>query len=292
MKLDRKHIALVGRCIALIVALSAPSCGVAADEPSHRLKVSWADDYLTISSPTLPRGSMRVHYLEAYCRDGSTDRVWEQTVIGQRTKLLAAAHDGHELTLRSTLNDGVVVDHRITTRHIDDKTDAVDFHLVATNPTHRESRATWAQPCIRVDQFTGLTQETYLSHCFVYIDGRLTRLPTHPWATKARYTPGQVYCPAGVNRNDVNPRPLSSLVPSNGLVGCFSGDEREIMAVAWQPYQELFQGILVCIHSDFRIGGLHPGETKHIRGTMYFTSAGPEALLKRYETEFPEHMKR
>jgi len=41
-------------------------------------------------------------------------------------------------------------------------------------------------------------------------DGKLTRLPTSPWADKARYTPGQVYCPAGVDRNDVNPRPLSS----------------------------------------------------------------------------------
>ena len=79
------------------------------------------------------------------------------------------------------------------------------------------------------------------------------------------------------NRNDVNPRPLSSLVPSNGLVGCFSKDEKQIMAVAWEPYQELFQGVGVCIHSDFRIGGLHPGKTKRIRGTMYFTSAGPDA---------------
>jgi hypothetical protein len=61
------------------------------------------------------------------------------------------------------------------------------------------------------------------------------------------------------------------------------------MAVAWQPYQELFQGVGVCIHSDFRIGGLDPGETKRIRGTMYFTTAGADALLKRYEKEFSEH---
>ena len=27
------------------------------------------------------------------------------------------------------------------------------------------------------------------------------------------------------------------------------------MAVAWEPYQELFQGVIVCLHSDFRIGG-------------------------------------
>ena len=37
----------------------------------------------------------------------------------------------------------------------------------------------------------------------------VARLPTEPWATQARYVPGQVYAPVGVNRNDVNPRPLS-----------------------------------------------------------------------------------
>ncbi|HVT27453.1 MAG TPA: hypothetical protein VHE81_05485 [Lacipirellulaceae bacterium] len=288
MRLDRKNIVLVCCCSAFIVVQSIPRRGLAAGEPSHHLKLSWADEYLTIRGSALPGSRILVHYLEAYCRDGSTDRAWEDTVIGHHTKLIAAAPDGHELKLRSTLDDGVIVEHQITTRRVDDKADAVDFHVVAANPTNKDSRAIWAQPCIRVDKFTGLTQQTYLPHCFVYINGRLTRLPTIPWATKARYNPGQVYCPAGVNRNDVNPRPLSPLVPSNGLIGCFSGDEREIMGVAWQPYQELFQGVGVCIHSDFRIGGLHPGEMKRIRGTMYFTSAGPEALLKQYEMDYPE----
>jgi hypothetical protein len=262
----------------------------AAERQSPRLTLSWADDYLTIRGPVLPGGSMRVHYLEAYCRDGSTDRAWEETVIGHKTKLLSTARDGHSLKLRCNVNDGVIVDHQITARRVDGKTDAVDFRLVATNPTNAASHAHWAQPCIRVDKFTGLTQETYVPKCFLFVDGRLTRLPTKPWATKARYTPGQVYCPANVNRNDVNPRPLSSLVPSNGLTGCFSNDEKMIMGVAWEPYQELFQGVGVCIHSDFRIGGLKPNETKHIRGTMYFTSAGTDALLKRYEKEFPDQV--
>ena len=31
----------------------------------------------------------------------------------------------------------------------------------------------------------------------------------------------------------------------------------------------LFQGVVVCVHSDFRIGGLKPGERKQIRGKMY-----------------------
>jgi hypothetical protein len=123
----------------------------------------------------------------------------------------------------------------------------------------------------------------------VFLDGKLSRLPTQPWAEKARYTPGQVYCPKHVDRRDVNPRPLSELVPSNGLVGCFSKSGDMILASAWEPYQELFQGVGVCIHSDFRIGGLQPKESKHIRGKIYIVKADSATLLKRYERDFPEH---
>jgi hypothetical protein len=91
-----------------------------------------------------------------------------------------------------------------------------------------------------------------------------------------------------VDRNDVNPRPLSAIVPSNGLIGCYSADEKKIMATAWEPYQELFQGVIVCLHSDFRIGGLKPGETKRIRGKIYLMDADVAKLLERYRKDFPE----
>src|SRR5947207_1133016 len=156
---------------AAYIVLSTEYSWGAADRPASRLTLSWADDYLTITGDDLAGGNMRVHYLEAYCRDGSTDRAWEETTIGHHTKIVPAPADRHSLKLRCTVNDGVVVDHEITTRRIDDKTDAVDFHLLATNPTDKESRAHWAQPCIRVDRFTGLTQATYVPHCFVFIDG-------------------------------------------------------------------------------------------------------------------------
>jgi hypothetical protein len=181
------------------------------------------------------------------------------------------------------------VQHRI--RAADDE---VDFRLVARNPTPAESQAHWAQPCIRVGDFTGFpavtrAREDYLPKCFLFVEGRPARLPVEPWATKARYVPGQVWCPRHVNRNDVNPRPLSEIVPSNGLVGCYSADDRLIMAVAWEPYQELFQGVISCLHSDFRIGGLKPGESKNIRGKLYLVPADMEALLARYQRDFPEH---
>ena len=56
--------------------------------------------------------------------------------------------------------------------------------------------------------------------------------------------------------------------------------------MAWKPYQELFQGVITCLHSDFRIGGLKPGETKEIFGRVYLIEGGEEMLIKAYERDF------
>lgn len=275
----RSHPALV--CATLLLLMTA---GTLTAENKTPLRLAWAKNYLTISGDHLPGRSIKVMYLEAYCRPGSTDRLWSKTTIGHTTRLVKAAKDGRSLKLKCTLNDGVTVDHDI--RVVEG---GVEFRLKAHNPTKNASLAHWAQPCIRVGEFTGRTQKTYLPKCFVFLDGKLARMPTRDWATKARYIPGQVWCPKHVDRNDVNPRPLSPLVPSNGLIGCFSKDGSMILASAWEPYQELFQGVIVCVHSDFRIGGLKPGETKHIRGKIYLVKSNVDALLKQYRRDFPEH---
>lgn len=250
------------------------------------LRLSWADDMLRVEGPAIPGGPVEIWYLEAYCRPGSTDRDWHETVIPHRTELIEAAPDGRRIRLRCRLEDGVVVDHDIRAG-----ADEVDFRLVATNPTDRPSEAHWAQPCVRVDRFVGVAKEknseAYLPRCFVVLDGRATWMPTEPWADRARYTPGQVWCPAGVPRTDVNPRPLSPLVPSHGLIGCRSADGSTLLATAWEPYQELFQGVIVCLHSDFRIGGLAPGESRSIRGKLYLVRSGVDDLIRRYERDFP-----
>ena len=148
---------------------------------------------------------------------------------------------------------------------------------------------------MRVDTFTGTTNKDarevypeYIKKCFLMLDGNLTRLPTKPWELKARYVPGQVYAAPGVDRDDVNPRPLSKLTPSSSLCGCFSSDEKMILAVAWEPYQEIFQGVIACMHNDFRIGGLKPGETKKIKGKLYVLPNDVPTLLERFEQDFPK----
>ena len=270
--------------MTLVLALLCSALVAESPVKDQQLSLTWDKNFLSISGPKVPGRVIKVMYIEAYCRPGSTERSWNETVIGHRTKLIARSDDGRQVTLKCTLRDGVVVDHLITASK-----DKVTFRLTATNSTGRKSLAHWAQPCIQVAEFTGRTQRTYLEKCFVFIDGRLQRLPTRPWSTDARYTPGLVWAPKSIDRDDLNPRPISRLVPSNGLIGCFSADEKTILATAWEPYQELFQGVITCIHSDFRIGGLEPGETKTIRGTIYIVPADTQRLLQRYREDFPEH---
>jgi hypothetical protein len=272
---------------ALVLAMPA-AAGAAP------LTISWKDNDLEIRGERLPGGAMKVNYLEAYCRPDCHDADWgKHTVVGHRTELVSASPDGRELRLRCTLRDGVTVEHAILAHD-----DEIEFRLSAHNPTGERSQAHWAQPCIRVGAFTGLgdaknaSSYEYLRKSFVFIDGELQTMPARAWSVKARYTPGQTWAAPGVPGNDVNPRPLNPRVPSNGLIGCFSADDAMVFAVAWEPYQELFQGVITCIHSDFRLGGLRPGERLEIRGRMYFVKNDIPALLERYRRDFPEQAAR
>jgi hypothetical protein len=65
-----------------------------------------------------------------------------------------------------------------------------------------------------------------------------------------------------------------------------------IFATAFEPYQELFQGMAVCLHADFGLGGPRPGETKNVRGKIYIVPNDAPALLNRYEADFPKHGRR
>ena len=279
---------LLSRPLALALLLACLTFSHKSQAAS--LTLSRTNHWLIIHGAHLP-GEIRINYLEAYCRAGSTDADWvKHTVIPHTNELVSLSADAKTLRLRDTLADGVTVEHLITA-----SADEVDFRLTAYNPGPRRSEAHWAQPCVRLSAFMGFDEKTagnatdYLPRCFLFLDGKLTRLPTRDWATQARYVPGQVWCPVNVPRTDVNPRPLGSLVPDNGLIGAFSADEKMIFATAWEPYQELFQGVARCLHSDFRLGGLKPGERKEVRGKIYLVPSDAPALLRRYAKDFPEH---
>lgn len=279
---------LIAPLMVPLAALAVTDQARSAPDPLALTLSFEAPHWLVIRSPRIPGEEIRINYLEAYCRAGSTDADWVQhTVITHRTELVSLSDDRKSLRLRDTLADGVTVEHAITAGD-----DEVDFRLVAHNPGTAPSQAHWAQPCVRLAAFTGFDPkgkdlDDCLTKCFIFLEGKLTRMSEiRPWAKEARYTPGQVWCPKEIPRTDVNPRPLSPLVPSNGLIGAFSGDETLLFATAWEPCQELFQGIARCLHADFRIGGIAPGETKRIHGKIYIVPPDIPALLKRYEKDF------
>ena len=288
---------LLGFCAGIDLATLINPLDAAEQDPvvkqsGPRLTLSREKNMLYIHGDHIPGGKIPIYYLEAYCRANSTDADWvKHTVVKHETQTLSMNENRTVLKLKCTVADGITVHHTITA-----KTDEVDFQLVAHNPTNRRSEVHWAQPCIRVGDFTGQGADqtddkyAYIRKSFIFLDGKPAFMPTRNWATKARYIPGQVWCPAGVPRTDVNPRPLSQEVPSNGLIGCYSADNRWIFATAFEPYQELFQGVIRCLHADFRLGGLQPGETKTIRGKIYIVPADMQTLLKRYERDFPEQV--
>lgn len=269
------------RSVLLLLLLPA-SCSLApVPRLAPELRLSWAKNMLRVEGG-FPGGFMETLYLEAYCRSGSTARDWKETVIPHKTELVSASPDGRELRLRCRVDGGVEVEHRITT-----SPGEVRFEVSAVNRGAEYVDAVWVQPCIRVGAFTGLGKLDYVRKSFIFVEGRQVFLDRTRHEETARYVPGQVYVPPGIDRADVNPRPYSPDQPSNGLIGCVSADGQWLFATAWEPYQELFQGVITCVHSDFRLGGLKPGERKQVRGRMYFQENDVDLLLARYQRDFP-----
>ncbi|MEW6158117.1 MAG: hypothetical protein AB1813_11830 [Verrucomicrobiota bacterium] len=268
--------------ILLLVSLGITLCFASSVIAASGLTISWTNNMLTLSSPELPGGKVDIWYLEAFCRTGSTDRDWSQTTIPHKTELVFADAQKKQIRLLTRVEPSVEVHHEIKAGM-----DEVDFRLTAKNTGREFVDVDWFQPCMRVGNFTGRNQTNYVSSCFIFTERGLTTLDKTMRREEARYRGGQVYVPEGINLNDVNPRPISPEKPVNDLIGCFSADGRKLLAMAWDSTQELFQGVIICIHNDPRIGGLKPGETKSLRGKVYFLANDPEALLKRYRRDFP-----
>lgn len=271
-----QRLSLLAACCSLFIG--APSV-TAADEA---MKLAWDKNMLTISGPQIPGGYIQIWYIEAFCKKGSTHRDWEQTVIPQKTQISATGPDGHLLTLRTVVQPRVEVYHEILAR-----ADEVDFTVTLDNRGTEPVDLEWFQPCVRVDRFTGLDQTNYVNRSFIYTKEGLQMLNRLPQAENAIYKGGQVYVPTGINLEDVNPRPINAYPPANGLIGCFSADGKKLLATAWDQTQELFQGVIVCLHNDPHVGGLKPGEVKKLHGKLYLLDNNTDELLKRYQKDFP-----
>jgi hypothetical protein len=249
---------------------------------ADRLALSWTNNILTVSAPHVPGGKVDIWWLEAFCRKGSTKRVWNLTTIPHKTEWLAVEKDGQRLRLRSKVEPSVEALQEVRAGK-----DEVDFRVTLKNLSDRPVDLEWFEPCLRVNRFTGRGQSNYIERCFIFTERGLTRLTDLPRHEEALYRGGQVYVPRDINHDDVNPRPISPVTPANGLIGCFSSDDQWLLATAWDRTQHLFQGVIVCIHNDPHVGGLGPRETKKVRGKLYLMRNDPAKLLARYQRDFP-----
>ncbi|MCH7973233.1 MAG: hypothetical protein IH949_05000 [Bacteroidetes bacterium] len=68
----------------------------------NNIRLEWEKEYLAIYNSRLD-SPIKVHYLEAFVRSGSTNQDWVKSVIPHRTKLISKAKDGSSLHLRSEL---------------------------------------------------------------------------------------------------------------------------------------------------------------------------------------------
>jgi hypothetical protein len=262
----------------LLILMLLAGCAGPAPRKAPPLQIAWEKNILTVTGD-FPGGKIETLYLEAYCRSGARDRAWKETVIPHTTEKLS--DDGITITLRDKVQGGVEVTHRITAGRGE-----IDFQVEAVNRGSEYVDAQWVQPCVRVGPFTGCDKSTYIPRSFIFLNEKRVFLDQARRTEDAIYKGGQLYIPPGIRREDCNPRPHSPDVPSNRLIGCVSSNNEWLWATAWNPTQELFQGVILCLHNDFRLGGLEPGQKKRARGKMYIMENDVELLLARYHRDF------
>lgn len=272
---------LVMRFFSLVWFLIVTHCLAGSAEG---LKISWTNNLLTISNSRLPNGKLEVWYLEAFCRSDAWGRDWNKTTLPHKTTLVWSDSARTRLKFHTLVEPDVEVEHEIRAA-----TDELDLRFRLTNHGKERVDLQWFQPaCIRVAGFTGCDQNTYIDRSFIFTADGLTRLSRLRRTTNALYLGGQVYLPATVAERDANPRPICRDHPVNGLIGCFSADDRWLLATASDHTHELFEGVYVCLHSDPEVGGLAPGETKRLHSKIYLLPNDPSDVLKRYGGDFPK----
>ncbi len=248
------------------------------------LQIAWTNNLLTVSRSDLPGGPLKVLYLEAFLRPGANVRDWGRSRYLHKTRLVEATTDRRLLRFETEIGSQALVTHEIRAGE-----DELDLTFEFRNRSDVATDLQWFQPaCIRVDAFTGTDQHGYTGRSFIFTGDGLRTLDRLRRTTNALYRGGQVYVPAHVNVADANPRPVCLDRPVNGLIGCFSSDNRWILATASSRTHELFEGVYVCLHSDPLIGGLKAGETRFLRQKIYLMPNEQQKLLERYRRDFPE----
>ncbi|HEX4646588.1 MAG TPA: hypothetical protein VH598_13375, partial [Verrucomicrobiae bacterium] len=215
--------------------LGCHSPGIGPNTPAGNLAIGWTNNILTVTAENIPGGKIEIWYLEAFCHSGANDRDWRDTVLPHKTWLVSASPDGKRLEFLTMVTPSVEVRHVVTAGR-----DEINFDFTLTNRGEQPVDLQWFEPaCIRVAAFTGLDQDHYTGKSFIFTGRGLTTLDHARRTEAALYRGGQVYLPAGTQNQDANPRPVSLDHPVNGIIGCFSADNRWLLATASDKTHEL-----------------------------------------------------
>src|SRR5260370_16677978 len=85
----RRRILVAGAAAGAAAAMN-PVVNLLADEQQPApLELSWAKNFLTIRG-RFPGDEIKIMYLDAYCRPGSTDRDWSLTVLSHPARHIPA----------------------------------------------------------------------------------------------------------------------------------------------------------------------------------------------------------
>ena len=114
---DRRRTPLALALLAVLLT-TATRPTEAADppkaNPARTLTLVRTNNWLIIRGPHLP-GEIKINYLEAYCRAGSTEADWvKHTMVSHTCRFVSLSADAKTLRLADTLADGVTVQHVIT----------------------------------------------------------------------------------------------------------------------------------------------------------------------------------
>lgn len=273
--------------VTLLILVANLFCGCHTTEPlaqNQHLRLSWTNNLLTVTGPDIPGGKLSIWYLEAFCGSHAHDQSWNKTTIPHKTRLVRASEQGDLLEFETTVSGGVEMSHRVRV-----VPNGVNFEYTLINKSEAPVDIQWFQPaCIRVAEFTGSDQTNFIKRSFIFTKRGLTLLSDTGRTEDALYRGGQVYIPAVIPAKEANPRPLAAARPVNGLIGCFSADNRQLLATASDQTHELFEGVYVCLHSDPHVGGLKPQEMKEFHAKLYLLPNNIPALLKSYRADFPQ----
>src|SRR5437660_12815551 len=92
-----------------LYGMSSLATAFAANDDGFTL--SWTNNLLTVSNANLPGGKLEIWYPEAFCRKGSTDRDWSETVLPRRT--VPAFLSPGLMLFRTTFLSNVFVVHNV-----------------------------------------------------------------------------------------------------------------------------------------------------------------------------------